>query len=230
MNKIFKTLELSQQVAQRMDPSSFILALLVSLIAALIASGMYVYFYENRGTGSQVHRAFPLLGISITTLFIGVQMSLPLSLGLLGALSIVRFRTPIREPEEVGFIMLVIASSITCATFNFQLLEILYVMAFFTLLILRGKRLWKHKNRDGMLILTISPQKTEQTLKDISLYLEEQSTRSILESVSTKEGLTSVHFSFLGLKKEVSQIHQDIEKISNINSVHIFFNRPGGIR
>ena len=29
-----------------------------------------------------------------------VLLSLPLSLGLLGALSIVRFRTPIKEPEE----------------------------------------------------------------------------------------------------------------------------------
>jgi len=31
---------------------------------------------------------------------------------LLGALSIVRFRTPIKEPEEIGFIMLVVASAL----------------------------------------------------------------------------------------------------------------------
>ena len=35
-----------------------------------------------------------------------------MSLGLLGALSIVRFRTPIKEPEEIGFLMVVIATSL----------------------------------------------------------------------------------------------------------------------
>jgi len=38
-----------------------------------------------------------------------VKSSLALSLGLVGALSIVRFRTPIKEPEELGYIFLTIA-------------------------------------------------------------------------------------------------------------------------
>jgi hypothetical protein len=93
-------------------------ALLASLLAALLAAGLYRFFYESRGTGSQVARAFPLLALAITTLFVCIQVSIPLSLGLLGSLSIIRFRTPIKEPEEVGFIMLVIASSVAAATYN----------------------------------------------------------------------------------------------------------------
>ena len=38
-----------------------------------------------------------------------VKSSLALSLGLVGALSIVRFRTPIKEPEELGYLFLTIA-------------------------------------------------------------------------------------------------------------------------
>ena len=38
-----------------------------------------------------------------------VKSSLALSLGLVGALSIVRFRTPIKEPEELAYIFLAIA-------------------------------------------------------------------------------------------------------------------------
>ena len=115
----FETLEKFRQVREQLDPGLFITALIAALLAAYAAAGMYRFFYERRGTGSQVHRAFPLLAIAITTLFIGVQLSIPLSLGLLGSLSIIRFRTPIKEPEEVGFIMLVIAASISAATFNF---------------------------------------------------------------------------------------------------------------
>ena len=49
--------------------------------------------------------------ISLTTLLVisVVKSSLALSLGLVGALSIVRFRTPIKEPEELAYIFLAIA-------------------------------------------------------------------------------------------------------------------------
>lgn len=230
MDNVFKTLELSREAANRIDPSSFILALLASLVSALVASLLYTYFYENRGTGSQVHRAFPLLGISITTLFLGVQMSLPLSLGLLGALSIVRFRTPIREPEEVGFIMLLIASSITCATFNFQLLIVLNLVAVLTLFALRGKRLLKHRGRDGMLILTMSQEKATEKLKQVCAYLKEHTSRNVLESSSTRDAIASIHFSFSGLKKPVEEVQSEIKSLAESQSIHIFFNRPGGIR
>lgn len=107
----------------------FIFVLIASLISALAFSSLYTFFFSKRATGSQVHRAFPLLAISITLIFITIQFSLPLSLGLLGALSIVRFRTPIKEPEEIGFIMLVVASSLACATFNITFTVILGIIA-----------------------------------------------------------------------------------------------------
>ncbi|MBI1882805.1 MAG: DUF4956 domain-containing protein [Chlamydiae bacterium] len=230
MNKIFKTLAISQQVAHKMDPGSFILALLLSLASSLLASFLYSYFYEHRGTGSQVHRAFPLLGLSITTLFLGIQMSLPLSLGLLGALSIVRFRTPIKEPEEVGFVMLVIASSITCAIFQFQLLEILYLVAILTLFLRRGIRFWKHHGRDGILILSLKDQEAGLYLDKIISYLQTGASRNVLETSSSQEGKTSLQFSFTGLKKDVAQLQKDMRELFEVQTAHVFFSRPGGIR
>ncbi len=230
MHNLFKTLELSREVANKIDPSSLIVALLVSLVSALVASLLYTYFYENRGTGSQVHRGFPLIGISITTLFLGVQMSLPLSLGLLGSLSIVRFRTPIREPEEIGFIMFLIASSISCATFNFQLLLALHLIAIVTLFTLRGKRFLKHRGRDGILILTMAEEKAKEKLKEVSEYLKQHASRNVLESSSSRDGIMSIHFSFCGLKKSIEEVQSQIKTLSDGQSIHIFFNRPGGIR
>ena len=99
--------------AQQIGPAAFVALMAASLASSFVISYLYLYFFTNRATGSQIHRAFPLLGISITAIFVCIQFSLPLSLGLLGALSIVRFRTPIKEPEEIGFIMLVIAAPST---------------------------------------------------------------------------------------------------------------------
>lgn len=54
-------------------------------------------------------RVFPLLAIVTTAMIAVVKSSLALSLGLVGALSIVRFRAAIKEPEELVYLFLCIA-------------------------------------------------------------------------------------------------------------------------
>lgn len=112
-------------------------ALLASLAAGLVLSWCYSRFYGSRATGSNVHRAFPLIAIATTAIFICVQFSLPLSLGLLGALSVIRFRTPIKEPEEIGFLMLVVAAGLCSATFNTIFLLLILGTALIAFFLLR---------------------------------------------------------------------------------------------
>ena len=68
-----------------------IVAIGFSLAASLVAYLMYQLFYGSRHIGAGVHRTFIIGGPAITALFLGIQTSIPLSLGLLGALSFVRF-------------------------------------------------------------------------------------------------------------------------------------------
>ena len=119
------------QVAAR----DFIGPMLFSLAASAATYLMYAYFYGSTHIGAGVNRTFLLGGPAITTLFIAIQFSLPLSLGLLGALSFVRFRTPVKDPAEIGFLLLLIASSIGAATYNYGLVRMLYGTAAAALLI-----------------------------------------------------------------------------------------------
>jgi len=123
--------------ARNVSFTGFALLMLISIIMAVLVSHLYIIFYDSNSTGSRIHRSFPLIGPSVTAIFITVQFSLPLSLGLLGALSIVRFRTPIKEPEEIGFILLVIACSITIATFNVAFAILLYLCVLAMLFLFR---------------------------------------------------------------------------------------------
>ena len=140
---------------QQIGVVPFLVLLVISLAGSLLASLLYVQFYSSRATGSQVYRAFPLLGLSITAIFVCIQFSLPLSLGLLGALSIVRFRTPIKEPEEIGFIMLVIAASIATATFKLAFVGLLFALALVALLVQTGGGALARYRRDGTLVVTV---------------------------------------------------------------------------
>jgi hypothetical protein len=218
-----------QDLTARIDPWLFGIAILVSLGASLAAGWLYARFYERRGTGSQINRAFPLLGISITALFICIQVSLPLSLGLLGALSIIRFRTPIKEPEEVGFIMLVIAGSIICATFNFQFLFFLFLVAVATLVVTNRVRRVSRSGRDGVILVTLGDAEAGRSQEKIEGCVSRHAQRSFVESAVSQEGLTSLQFSFADFRGSVAELQTDLKRSAEINSVQIFFNRPGGL-
>jgi hypothetical protein len=207
----------------------FILSLALSVVSALVISVLYQLFYENRATGSQIHRSFLLIAPSITALFIAIQFSLPLSLGLIGALTIIRFRTPIKEPEEVGFIMLVIASSIVCATFNYLLLFILLALALAVLLVQRYlPRLFRSKRSDGVLLLTLGGGLSAETQDRLLGILRRKVASGKLQSVSLSDSLTTIHFSFSGLRaEELEGLETSLKEVAPIQKLNIFFNRQG---
>jgi hypothetical protein len=145
------------QAMNEVGMGAFLVLMGVAALSSFLIAFLYLHFYSSRATGSEVYRAFPLLGISVTAIFVTIQFSLPLSLGLLGALSIVRFRTPIKEPEEIGFIMLVIAAGIACATFKLLFLAVILLVAIVALLIQsRGPRLLRGPSGNGVIVVSLN--------------------------------------------------------------------------
>ena len=208
----------------------FLVVMLISLICAVFISFLYTRFYENRATGSRVHLAFPLLGISVTAIFIAIQFSLPLSLGLLGALSIVRFRTPIKEPEEIGFIMLVIASSLCCAIFNIVFLGIILTVAVIALIVLKFSRGMKGRLNDGMLIVTLPSKEYSAKSSKLLNFLEEKMPRGRLDSIAENQDESSVSYSFVRLNKDaLIEFQTGLREISDKAKSNVFFNRSGEV-
>ena len=90
------------------------ISLITAAILGVLLGKAYVRFGTALSNRSQFARNFLLLTVT-TTLIIGiVKSSLALSLGLVGALSIVRFRAAIKEPEELAFLFLSIAVGLEC--------------------------------------------------------------------------------------------------------------------
>jgi hypothetical protein len=221
---------LTQGGGPQVTPLAFLLLMGVSLLSSMFIAYLYVHFYSNRATGSQVHRAFPLLGISITAIFVTIQFSLPLSLGLLGALSIVRFRTPIKEPEEIGFIMLVIATSIAVATFKLAFVGIIFVVA---LAALFGQALARRLTRaesDGTIVISLP---TNGKLADpaaITALLRKRLPKAKLESVSQTDAETVVSYNFQGIPENaLAGLQAELNAAVASSTYNVFFNRPGAL-
>ena len=228
MNELLQ--QLSQGAGFTLNLQGFAICLATSFLFSLVTELMYLVFYENRGSGSQIHRGFLLIGPSITLLFICVQLSLPLSLGLLGALSIVRFRTPIKEPEEIGFIMLLIASSIGISTFNFRFVAVLYGAVLIALIIKRlvprPRGPWNR--REGILLVNLDDAVFEASGDKLVAVLRERFSGLQLDSVSSAEGTTNLQYLFGRTNTEAwSRIQAEIREALPVRKLSLFLHRPG---
>jgi len=173
-----------------------VVALGFSIVASVVTYLLYQMFYGSRHIGAGVHRTFIIGGPAITALFLGIQVSIPLSLGLLGALSFIRFRTPVKDPAEIGFLLLLVASSIGAATNNFLVTAVLFGIVFIALSIW-----WLTRNRisvfgRGHLMISVDQPSYAGLEARMSAFLKEKLGGLRLETMSVLEDRVSLHYQY----------------------------------
>jgi uncharacterized membrane protein YhiD involved in acid resistance len=89
--------------------NEFIINLLATAILAFILGRAYVRFGSTLSNRDLFARNFVVLAMTTMVIITIVKSSLALSLGLVGALSIIRFRAAIKEPEELTYLFLAIS-------------------------------------------------------------------------------------------------------------------------
>ena len=197
------------------------------IIVSFFLIFLYQFFYGHKSTGSQLYRSFPLLLIGITGIFLGLQFSIPLSLGLLGALSIVRFRTPVKEAEEVAFVLILISLSLCFATFNFKFAGFILFFTVLALFILNKVKLpFLNKKMGGAIILTIPIIDFQIHQKGILAYYQKYGQQFILDGVVTSKDSATLSFQFLHLSQGLmSDILNEMGRINQNIQCNIFYHK-----
>ena len=89
-------------------------------------------------------RIFPIYSIAIFGIITVIQSSLALSLGLVGALSIIRFRTAIKEPEQLIYLLMSTGIAIGAAAGQLNVVVISTIV--FVIVTIIDRKLSKRKN------------------------------------------------------------------------------------
>ena len=120
-------------------PISFT-SLFINLAIGAIVSIILKFHYKKYGSTisnrEEFSNIFPFILLTTTLVITIVKSSLALSLGLVGALSIVRFRTPIKEPEELSYLFICIAAGLgfganqTLITLSSVIVILIFMMFF----------------------------------------------------------------------------------------------------
>ena len=108
-------------------------SLLLCVFYSFLLQAIYRRYTSSFSGFSNIGPVLPILAITVFLVISVVKSSLALSLGLVGALSIVRFRTPIKEPEELVFLFIAIAIGLGFGASHLVLTSVLLVVIFVVL-------------------------------------------------------------------------------------------------
>ncbi|MBM82412.1 MAG: hypothetical protein CMJ78_17750 [Planctomycetaceae bacterium] len=149
----WKQLEGSVTTEGNVTALSLCINLILAGVLALYVRCLYRWCSKSASDTESISRTFPLLALITTAVIAVVKSSLALSLGLVGALSIVRFRAAIKDPEELVYLFLCIAIGLAMGAEQPLLAAALVGVAS---LFIFGMHLMSGKNRSQQLMLTIS--------------------------------------------------------------------------
>ena len=89
--------------------TALIINLGIGVFLSILLRLHFKYFGSTLSNRDEFSQVCPFILLTTILIITVVKSSLALSLGLVGALSIVRFRTPIKEPEELAYLFIAIA-------------------------------------------------------------------------------------------------------------------------
>lgn len=187
-----------------------IIDLIICMMLVSIVSWFYKRYSQSLGGKTHVGSILPLIGLTVFLVITVVKSSLALSLGLVGALSIVRFRTPIKEPEELGFLFLTIAIGLGLGA-GFEIITIIITFAILIYLYLSGEEKNSKKiSGEYTILLNVSNSNYNKACKEI---VENTTSSKVIRS-ETENERTSVYFN-VSISREF-----DLQKlIENLNLI-----------
>mgnify|MGYP001276381203 CR=1 FL=1 len=109
MNNLLDINELINPNIAQLDIIPTLFSFFICVLMSFIVRDFYIKRSFSLTGKMHIGSIIPVLSTVVFLVIVVVKSSLALSLGLVGALSIVRFRTPIKEPEELVYLFLAIA-------------------------------------------------------------------------------------------------------------------------
>lgn len=194
------------QETGNLTTSGFLMSLIAAFLCGMIIYFIYRYFYK----GVIYNNNFNILLVmtSMVTCFIVIVISsnVVLSLGMVGALSIVRFRAAIKDPLDVGFLFWSIAVGITCGAglYIISLIATIIIALVYILLI-------KVRNRKRVYLLIVkyhneAYDKVARTIYPLKKVLKNRTTANGYTELTYEVRLKEDNTSFVTTLSEIEGV------------------------
>lgn len=189
---------------------------MVIALALAFCLGLFIFVvYKKTFTGVMYSSSFGVTLIALTMIttvvILAVTSNVVLSLGMVGALSIVRFRTAIKEPLDIAFLFWAIAVGIVLAAGMIPLAVIGSVVIGFILLVFVNK---KSYSNPYIVVIQCDGHGSEVQAKE---FLMKQVERCTVKSKTAQKGAVELNLE-IRLKEDNTDFINELAEITGVRS------------
>lgn len=136
------------------DIFNILFSLLVATVVSIIIS--QVYKLTHRGVNYELTfmASLVILAPIVALVMLFIRGNLVLSLGLVGSLSIIRFRTPIKDTRDMVYLFWVIAVGLGAGTYNWAMVALASLFILIVVFVLYLFKYGRSQNHDYVLIVS----------------------------------------------------------------------------
>lgn len=173
------------QETGNLSTAGFVMSMIAAFLCGMIIYMVYRYFYKGVIYNNNFNILLMMTSMITCFIVIVISSNVVLSLGMVGALSIVRFRTAIKDPLDIGFLFWTVAVGITCGA-GLYIISLVATFAVSVVYILLIKV--PNRKRVYLLIVKYQNESGDKVAKTI------HSLRKVLKNRTTANGLTEVTY------------------------------------
>lgn len=192
------------------------------LLLLLITAIKWVYIKRSNTVSNKIifSNTFYAFALAIFLIITSIKASLALSLGLVGALSIVRFRTAIKEPEQLVYLLMIIGVSISLAAQ--QIVPSIIITLVFLIWQFSSKQSNTYINKDLMNVSFKFDSNSD--LESVFKVLKGTNAVNGFEKISTNENSADLTLSVSSMKdNSFIEFKKVLETLEGVNNVKIVF-------
>ena len=220
--------QLTQGFDSEISFISLVLNTGVGIVLSLVLRWHFKQFGSPLANRAELAQVFPFVLLTTLLIITVVKSSLALSLGLVGALSIVRFRTPIKEPEELAYLFLAIAFGLGLGANQTPVTVFAGVVILTFMAILKYSR---EPSQNKNLYISFDWQKTEKDsssgLNIVTEILAKHVSKSDLRRFDVREqGMEATFFVDVPTPQNITRLVTDLEaQLPNVGITFIDQNQ-----
>ena len=196
------------QETGNLTTDGFIMSMIAAFLCGMILYFVYRFFYKGVIYNQNFNMLLVLVSIVTCFIVIVISSNVLLSLGMVGALSIVRFRTAIKDPLDVGFLFWAVSIGVTSGAglYLISFMGTIFI-AFVYILLVKIKS----KKRVYLLIVKFDTTVTSEVLDKLSKM------KKVLKNRTTAKGFTEFTYE-IKIYAENTAFVSDISQIKGVES------------
>lgn len=156
MNRIWQILEGNSYLQTEFSPENVVLAILLAFVLGQLIAWIYYFTHNNLSYSRSFVQSLVIITVVVSLVMSTIQNSFVTAVGLMGALSIIRFRNMIKDTRDMSFIFSALVIGMATGSQHFAIAIIGTLGLSLIFVYLRFTNFGTHRPHNGFLRFTLN--------------------------------------------------------------------------